>query len=470
MLEKILHTVRKNALIPPESTLVVGVSGGADSLALLHILYRLASSLTIHLHAATFDHRLRGEVSAEETRFVQQTAAEWGIPITKGETDVSALAKQRKMSIETAARAARYTFLAEVARQVGAERIAVAHHADDQAETVLLHLLRGSGIAGLAGMALQAPLPGHPELILVRPILHITRSEIDSYCQDNNLHPREDATNTDLTYLRNRLRHETLPYLQMLNPQIARALTQLANIAAVENDYMEAAVQHIRQNSLILTTDGRVSIEREKFSALHPALQRRLLAWAAEQIAGTKQDIAYVHIVAAAAVAQRGRLGAVSELPGGLRLRVDYEAIVVEYADMLLPETNLPLLNENEEIPVNIPGTTILPGGWQLIAALTPEAETQIRLVIPKGSPAVLRTRHTGDRFAPLGLDGHTQKISRWMVNHKLPHQLRDQLPLLVINGEIAAVYTGETWTISHQYAVRDSDQNNVYFHFRRIL
>lgn len=470
MLEKILHTIRKNALIPFNSTVVVGVSGGADSLALLHILHRLTPALNIRLHAATFDHHLRGEAGAADATFVEQTAEAWGVSVTRGEADVSELARQNKLSIEAAARHARYSFLAETARQIGAERIAVAHHADDQAETVLLHVLRGSGIAGLGGMTAKAPLPGHPDLLLIRPMLHITRSEIETYCGKHNLHPREDTTNTDISYLRNRLRHETFPYLQQLNPQITRVLTQLADIAAVENDYLDAEIQQIRQSGATQLTEGRVHIQREAFHSLHPALQRRLLAWAVEQVAGTKQNIEYIHIIAAVDVARRGRLGAVAELPGGMRLRVDYETLMVESANTLLPENDLPLLQEGTEIPVNIPGVTALPGGWYFVAALTPDAVAQLRLAIPDGSDVRLRTRREGDRFAPLGLEGHTQKISRWMVNNKIPLHLRNRLPLLAVNGEIAGIFEGKRWTICDHCAVQKADQRIVYFRFQQIL
>lgn len=470
MLDKILHTIRKYALVPPHSRVIVGISGGADSLALLHILHRIAPALSIQLYAATFDHHLRGHVSAEDANFVQHTAESWDIPVIKGEANVSELARQHKLSTEAAARQARYNFLAAAARQVGAERIAVAHHADDQAETVLLHLLRGSGITGLSGMAFKTPLQDYPDLTVIRPLLNVTRAEIETYCRDNDLHPRDDATNADTSYLRNRLRHETLPYLQRLNPHIARVLVQLADIAAVENDFMDAAVRQIIQSDAIQIMDGRVTIEREIFNNLHPALRRRLLAWSAEQVAGSKRDVEYIHIVGAAEVAQHGRLGALAELPGGLRLRVDYETLVVERADMPLSEANLLLLDEGTEIPVTIPGTIALPGGWQLIATLTPDAATQARLAIPEDSTVALRTRREGDRFAPLGLEGHTQKISRWMVNRKIPQRLRDRLPLLIVNGEVAAIYTGEGWAVSDLYAIQDAGQRIVHFRFRQIL
>lgn len=481
MQELILHVVRKNALIPAESLVLVGVSGGADSLALLHLLRQLAPTLKCRLHAASFDHRLRGEAGAEDARFVQRTAEGWGIPVTIGAADVRELAGREKLSIEAAARRARYTFLADVARQVGAARVAVAHHADDQAETVLLHLLRGAGIAGLAGMAAQAPLPGHPDLTLIRPLLTVTRAEIEAYCRAHDLHRREDVTNADVTYLRNRLRHETLPHLQTLNPQITRVLAQLADIAAVENDYTESQLQAVLTSRVNLTRE-RVSLERSDFNRLHPALARRFVAWAASQVAGSKQDIEYLHIITAVEVARRRRLGAVAELPGGLRLRVDYEAIVIERASTPLSEPDFPLLEEGAEIPVNVPGVTPVSARWALVTSLeAPDIAPPLhaverglggevaRLAIPPNSAVTLRTRRDGDRFAPLGMGGHTQKISRWMVNRKIPLNVRDRLPLLTVNGEIAAVFAGQNWSIAETFAVWQERSYNIHFHFQQI-
>lgn len=476
MQEAILHIVRSHALIPAESLVIVGVSGGADSLALLHVLHQLSPYLRYRLHAATFNHGLRGEAGAEDVRFVRHTAEAWGIPVTDGAADVRELARREKMSIEAAARRARYDFLADVARQTGAARVAVGHHAGDQAETVLLHLLRGAGIGGLAGMAFQSLLPGHPDLHLIRPLLNITRAEIEAYCRANNLHPRQDITNADVTYLRNRLRHETLPHLQTLNPQITRVLAQLADIAAVENDYAEGQLKPILDGA---TRDSgeRVSLDRDTFMRLHPALARRFVAWAAGQVAGSKQDIEYKHIVAAVAVARRGRLGAAAELPGGLRLRVDYKTIIIERAAAPLPETNIPLLDDGAEIPVSIPGMTPVSSQWALIVSLEspntapplPEAEgsgLRAVLTIPEGSTVTLRTRRDGDRFAPPGLNGHTQKVSRWMVNRKVPLHLRDRLPLLTVNGIIAAIIFDENWFIGETFAAREGHSHSIYFRF----
>ena len=210
--------------------LVVGVSGGPDSLALLHILQQQGSELLIVAH---LDHGLRAD-SKTDAADLAELVGSWGLPFHGRRVDVAALAESRGWSVEEAGRNARYLFLAEVARLAHTDQIAVGHNADDQAETILLHLLRGSGLGGLRGMSPAGSVPGAPEMTLLRPLLTITRAEIEAYCARHGLQPALDHSNLDTTYLRNRLRHELLPQLASHNLQIARHLRQMGLIAGAK--------------------------------------------------------------------------------------------------------------------------------------------------------------------------------------------------------------------------------------------
>ena len=242
MLEHVRQVIQKFQLITQEQTLVIGVSGGTDSLALLHVLNQLAPRLGIVIHAATLDHQLRGAESAGDVQFVEQVCHEWNIAVTVGRTNVIELAQHQQLGIEAAARLARYDFLAQVAHNLGASTIAVAHHEDDQAETVLMHLLRGAGVHGLSGMALRSLVPNHTDLKLIRPLLSVSRQEIEAYCVEHNLEPRHDSTNSDTSLLRNAIRLEMLPILQRYTPQVKPALARWAEIAAVEDEYLQQQV------------------------------------------------------------------------------------------------------------------------------------------------------------------------------------------------------------------------------------
>lgn len=450
--------------------LVVGVSGGADSLALLHVLHALAPRCSLHLHVATLDHGLRGAASAADAQFVEETARAWGIPVTVGHAHLDPAAP----GVETRARTARYAFLASAAQNIGAKYVAVAHHADDQAETVLMHIVRGSGTRGLVGMTHQSAFPGVPHLTLIRPLLNVTRAEIEAYCAEHGLSPRQDSTNEDPTYLRNKIRLETLPYLRTLNPQITQALNRLSQIAAADDAYMEAELTRQTQPH-VTHQDGRISLDLTVFRALSPALQRRWIGNAAK-IVGVRHGLptstdeaktemnfytdnqGYEHLVAAAEFAQHGQTGAFLPLPGNLRVRVDYTALVVERTDIPLPTEGWLLLPADAEIPVTIPGETLTPYGWRLKAVQNaPENDVHsVALHVPVGAEVILRTRRPGDRFAPPGLNGHTQKLKKYMIDEKLPSHLRTNVPLMIINGNIAAIILNQRWIISYYFSARE--------------
>ena len=458
LLTSVKTAIQTHDLLPEDGVLVVAVSGGTDSLALLHVLRELG----IRLQVATLDHGLRGDAGAADARFVAEMAQAWGLPVTGGYADVRALAAERRLGIEAAARVARYDFLASVARQVGATRIAVAHNADDQVETVLLHLLRGAGISGLAGIGYVASVPGHPNLTLIRPLLDVPRVELDAYCREHGLQPRRDASNDDARFTRNRLRLALMPHLRELSPQVERRLLQFAEIAAIEDDFADHAL-HAAVDPHVTRNAGSVSLPDAVFRQLHPALRRRFVVWAIESL-GEAADVGYVHIAAAVKLATRSAVGTRAQLKRGVQLRVDYDAIIVEREDTPIRD-DLPLLAEGSAIPVAVPGVTPVNADWTLTAALSPFEGAGLRLAIPEGSTVVLRGRQSGDRIAPLGLDGHTQKVSKRMIDHAVPRNARERLPLLVVDGIIAAIWWNG-WTVSEQFAVDERSERVLYFGF----
>ncbi|HFD38988.1 MAG TPA: tRNA lysidine(34) synthetase TilS, partial [Anaerolineae bacterium] len=240
MLDRVRWLIEQDRLLTSGDRVVVGVSGGPDSLCLLHLLHRLQAEYDLALHVAHLHHSLRGADADADAAFVRQIAAAWGLPCTVEQADVPALAAEGKLAVEEAARQARYAFLRRVAIGVGARIVAVGHNADDQAETVLMHFIRGSGLAGLRGMLPRAPYPQFtnpqstnsqstsPHLTLIRPLLDISRADILAYCDRHGLTPRFDRSNLDTTYFRNWLRHEALPLLARHNPNVDQVLRRTA--------------------------------------------------------------------------------------------------------------------------------------------------------------------------------------------------------------------------------------------------
>lgn len=459
--------LQRHPLLGKNNTLIVAVSGGKDSLTLLHSLNQVKELFEFGLHVVTLDHGLRGEAGEEDAEFVVQTAKQWDLPCTRGKVNVHTIAHAQKLSIETAARNARYDFLAEVAHKVGAKCVAVAHHADDQAETVLMHLLRGSGLQGLRGMQFDTSMPNHPELCLIRPLLNVTRAQIDAYCEQHKLEVREDYTNQDVKFFRNQVRLEVLPYLGTINPQFNTALNRLAESVQVDLDFIEVMFDE-RVRPYIQQGEGRTMIDRAHFNELHSALQRRFVMLALTEL-NPQATYSNEQVIQAVERAMTGRVGTISQFPMGLRLRVDYQSVVIEKSGIPIPlPSNGCYLLKGTEIDLANPSTIQFldaqGDSWQCVVTQSSENDNCIaQLSIPDSSKIKLRTRKAGDRFKPLGLAG-SKKLKDWMIDKKIPQHLRDNIPLLVVNGEISLILIGDQQFIGEDYKSSKKSMHNVCF------
>jgi tRNA(Ile)-lysidine synthase len=447
----------------PGEAVVVGVSGGPDSLVLLHALHTLGRW---RLHVATLDHGMRGPAGAADADFVRRTAAAWGLPATVGRADVPAAARAHKLNLEEAARQVRYIFLRRVARHVGASRIAVGHNQDDQAETVLMHLIRGGGLDGLRGMLPAVPLSGlvlpgdvtvvcdppltaesaGPESVLVRPLLDVSRAEIESYVMEHGLMPCRDVTNDNLTYFRNRLRHEVIPLLAGLNPNIRETLARTADVlredAALVRQAGEAAVRRVIRES----RPEAAILDRGAWSVLSPAEQRYVIRVVVARLRPDLRNLGFEHVENAIEIAQSGQTGAAATLPGGLALRVSYDSLMIGRLDAPV-SIDAPALDEGAEGLAFRPGERVTWsfGAWTFEAA-GPDADLQTiyadplaaALAVPAEARLTLRTRRPGDRFLPRGLGGRSQKLSDTLINLRVPAAWRDRVPLLMVDERLA--------------------------------
>jgi tRNA(Ile)-lysidine synthetase-like protein len=461
----------------PGDTVVVGVSGGPDSLCLLHVLARLAEKDRVGLHVAHLNHSARGADSDADAQFVAQVAEAWGLPATVEQLDVPALAREHHLAFEEAARRVRYAFLTRVAGDVGATRIAVGHNADDQAETVLMHVLRGSGLAGLRGMLPLTPItdyrllepfaregegvtPSPESLCIIRPLLETVRADIERYCADHDLKPRFDRSNLDTTYFRNRLRHDLLPLLETYNRNIRARLCHTAAVVAADYELLVEMAERAWGETAQEVEPGRVVFSLEAWRALSVALQRATLRRAVHHLRASLRDLDFVHVEEARRVALRGETGARATLPSGLELTVGYDMLSVASVGEAAPPPDEPLLWGDAPVALQVPGETQLPPAppevcgvsdwvvcidllkdWDLgqISA-NPDPWTAYfdgRILV---SPLSLRSRRQGDRFQPQGMEGHSVKVSDYLVNRKVPHAWRDHLPLLVAGDTIVWV------------------------------
>lgn len=425
MREEVFSAVQRaittHRLLQPGERVVVAVSGGADSIVLLHCLLRLRGPYSLDLCVAHFDHRLR-ETSRQDALFVEGVAASWGLPVTTG---TWAREGRRNRSLQAEARQARYRFLEEVASRVGATKIALGHNRDDQAETVLLHLLRGSGLRGLRGM-----LPRSDQR-LIRPLLDVGREEIEAYVKAHQLSFGEDPSNRDLRYRRNRVRWRLVPLLEReYNPSVTRGLARMAALIAED----EATLDEIARASL----KGLVGIEGEticlglsSLQALAPAIRRRILERA---IRGVTPG-AYLTASHLEAVDRLTAPGGPKEtsLPQDMRA---WRAHGFLYVGRRRPESGSSPVRE--ELPV--PGEVLIPAwGVRVEAAIQAVPMTDIRSAGPERAyvdwkqvvpPLEVRSWRSGDRFRPLGLKG-SKKVQDLFVDAKVPRESREQVPIV---------------------------------------
>ncbi|MFQ6016446.1 MAG: tRNA lysidine(34) synthetase TilS [Anaerolineae bacterium] len=477
--QKVLQTAAKYELFSAGETIVVGVSGGPDSLCLLHLLRELREELRIELHVGHLNHQLRGEEAEADATFVAQLAEEWGLSATVEARDVSAYARKHKLAIEEAARRVRYQFLAEIAERVGAKKVAVGHNADDQTETVLMHFLRGAGLAGLRGMRPLSPYP-YPGIIrapgllsLLRPLLEVPRLEIEAYCRQHKLRPRFDRSNLDTTYFRNRLRHELIPILETYNPNIREVIRRAARVIA--DDYAYLRQQGDRAWKVVAQQDEQtITFDLEKWLALPLSLQRQLLRRAIRHLRQDLRDIDWIHVENALEVAQQKTTGSRATLPKGLFLFKGYDKLVV---GQQMPEPDSPLLDA-DWLELTIPGTTPLPGSnWQVAANILSRTELpdealhnqdpwQAYLDYERCGPQIaLRRRRSEDRFQPLGLGGRWKPLPQFMTNVKIPAQVRDRWPLLVSAEQILWVVG---WHIDERVKITEESEKVLHLRFRK--
>jgi tRNA(Ile)-lysidine synthase len=494
VLNQVREMIEREGGLSAWAKIVVGVSGGPDSLCLLHVMERLGADYGWSLHVAHMNHCLRGGEADDDMVSVALAAMQRGLPCTIEVVDVGGVAQRRRLSVEEAARQVRYGFLLDTARRIGAAVVAVGHNADDQSETVLMHFLRGTGLAGLRGMLSNTDLASlhtvserglttalGPPIRLVRPLLHVTRAEIEQYCQAHGLAPRVDRSNLDTALLRNRLRHELLPLLETYNPNIRELLRRTAAVAAADYDLI-AAVRQTAWSQVVQTQDTQaVVFRRSDWCKLPLALQRSTLREATYQLRPHLRDVDFVHLEQAVDVAVRGPTGAQATLPGGLCLTVGYQTLRLAGKEVHAPRPDWPLLWSDEPLPVTLPGQTRLPdSGWRLeirwwngpkeVALHNADCWSAYFDADRLGTSLALRSRQPGDRFQPLGINGQT-KVADWMINAKIPRRWRAHIPLLIhhppvdTGREQIAWIVG--WRIDARVRVTSDTQRIVHCVFR---
>jgi tRNA(Ile)-lysidine synthase len=433
-LQRVRQTIRDYHMVENGHTVLVAVSGGPDSMALLHALCQLREPYGIKLLIAHLNHQMRPS-AAQDALFVEAVAHDLGILCICESIDVPAYRRRHRLSPEDAARRVRYTFLRTTATCVAAHRIAVGHTADDQAETVLFRLLRGSGLRGLGGI----PPVRHP---IIRPLIQVQRRDIMDYLRTHCIPFREDPSNQQRRYARNRIRLDLVPQLQRsYNPRLVQTLSTTAQLLAAD----EAALQEVARERFdaarLPATPDQVHLRLAMITPLLPALQRRVLRQALAEAMGNLQRVTHSHLADILALLRTDVGTKWLALPGA--------AVVERRYDVLIIYRQAPPAAVYVDHPVSLPGVcTIEALGVTIVSDLV-QGGTAITS-FPTGNVAWLdadrvgrelrvRTRRPGDRFQPLG-SPYTKKLKAFLIDAKVPRAQRDRLPLLATSAGIAWV------------------------------
>jgi tRNA(Ile)-lysidine synthase len=424
MLEKVRAWIDKHKLLQEEDKIVVACSGGPDSLALLHILARFRLEYNISIVVAHVDHMLRGEESAMEAAFVVDFCAKRNLICYHKAINVPQVIKETAMSGEEAARVVRYQYLRQIAEQLGDAKIATGHHRDDQAETVLMNMLRGSGSAGIRGIQ---PINGD----VIRPLLSVSRAEIIAYCEVEQLEPRFDSSNSQLNYLRNRIRIHLLPELEkQYNSTVKDALCKTATIIGDEHDFIQKTAKTVWAQ-VVKECENRLFIAAEPMKSVHSAIKREIFRLAIEKKQGSLTGISFYHVETLIEMLFNGRVGSVIRLPGGLTISKSYDGLYV--GENPLSQARKMEYSGQELI---VPGNTqVSELGIQVIAEMTgtfvkSQPWVAVFDVDELSLPLFVRTRRIGDRFQPLGFKG-SKKVKEFFIDEKVPRQVRDTVPII---------------------------------------
>lgn len=452
MKRQVLEAIKKYNLIEANDNILVGVSGGPDSMALLYVLMEIRRDIEFNIFVAHVNHGVRGKEALEDEKYVEDTARMLNLPYFSKTVDMDGYAKKHKISSEEAGRELRYLFFNEILSKIGGGKIAVAHNKNDQAETLLLRFFRGAGIDGLKGMEYKN---GN----IIRPLLGIERREIEKYLSDKNIESRIDRTNLETIYDRNRVRLEVLPYIkEHFNSNIVDTLWRMSEIMSIDSDFLDSfskktyvkIVKEKAKNSIILDGDA--------FLKEHRSVQQRIIRDAIVDINGSLKGITYKHISDALALFLKGETGKRINLIDNIIAKTSYNDFIIEKEEGIKSEDFIYKLNINDSTYLN-------DIGYEFNVEVKPiekvNINTKNRFIKYFDYDKIIgniyvRNRRDGDRFVPFGMNG-SKKIKDYFIDEKVPKDIRDRIPIIVDDKNIIWVVG---YRISETYKITDNTEN----------
>ena len=455
MFRKFLQYCKREKLIEKDDYVLAGVSGGADSVCMLQLLVLLQKEVKFSLEVVHVEHGIRGEESVQDAMFVEQLCKKLNVPLQVYRVQAIDYAKEKKLGLEEAARILRYDCYRKVAEKAAAPmvKVALAHHADDNAETVLFQMVRGSGIAGMSGIRPKRKLM--PGVEVVRPLLTATRKQIEEYLKEEGVSYCVDSTNTDVTYSRNKIRCNILPMLEEVNQQAVMHINQSAMLFRELGDYIREQVERTAPEVLKVQEESLL-IFVEKWKVLPEFLKKELLHYAIETVAGSRKDVGLEHVELLAGLMEL-QVGRTIFLPYGIRAKRVYEGVLLEQAKVEetldsqdgfyidFTETEFTKRLEQENVIIEVPNAQM---SFSLLESACESAKISQNTYTKcfdydkiKGSLQV-RTRKAGD-YLVVDEDGHRKRLKEYFINEKIPSEKRDKILLLTKEDKVLWVVGG---------------------------
>lgn len=455
VLKQVSETIRIKSLFNRGDRVIVGLSGGADSVCLLHVLLSLSTRFDLTIFAIHINHMLRGPESDQDEEYVTELCEKLGVKLLVKQANIKETADQKGLSIEEAGREARYELFDIAANEVNASRIAVAHNKNDQAETLLMRMIRGTGLEGLKGIE-------HKRGSIVRPLLDVSRKEIEAYCEQYDLKPRTDSSNLESIYTRNRIRLDLIPGINKLfNTDITETFYRMANLLKEDNEYIEENAVIIYNQCILNQKVKEIRLDISKILSCHTAISKRIIRMAVKHVKGNTKGIESIHIDKVLEAICGGKTGVKLHLPCGVRIKVSYNELIVTSGTT----EEEPVFFEKS---VNIPGVTTVPElNLRIEAELVRYDDVETARLNEKSFIQIfdfdklskginIRNRRNGDVFKPLKSNG-TKKLKEYFIDNKFPRDLRNELPMIAYEKEIVWIVG---YKISDKFTVTENTKS----------
>ncbi len=464
LINAVSKTVSSYKMFQPGDRVLVALSGGPDSVALLHVLLGLSPFFFAEVGIAHLNHSLRQQDSDDDALFVKNMADELEVPCFIEKKDVKTYKKKQKLSLEEAARRVRYDFLLDVSNKNRFNKIATAHHADDNAELVLMYMLRGAGLSGLSGIPPVRKLSGN-RVQIVRPFINVSKHEIIDFLSEKRLKYKIDKSNKDIKYLRNRVRLQLLPFLKnVYNPRIVETLNRTAVIARAEEEWIDAeAIDPLLKKILFKKEDNKIVLSVKDVAVLHDAVKRRIIRKSVEKVKGDLRRVSFHHVDSILNLLEKKAAHWSLDLPDRIRIQREYDFLFISKEISPLRDINP---KNNKQPPAAFEYKIYRPEKKSTSSQFIKELDMILSLSdAGKASdlpdfcsngrktgyfdmdllefPFILRNILQGDRFSPLGTKG-TQKIKKYCINNKISRTERNKIPVLVSRGQII-------WLVGHR-------------------